>query len=44
MIGDHGAAGEAYRTAAARTTNTAQQRYLYNRAAQLSPDPPYELG
>jgi len=44
MTGDHAAAGEAYHTAAARTTNTAQQRYLYTRAARLSPDPPHESG
>jgi RNA polymerase sigma factor (sigma-70 family) len=44
MTGDHAAADEAYHTAAERTTNTAQQRYLYTRAARLSPDPPHESG
>lgn len=36
MIGDPAAARESYQTAAARTTNVAQQRYLYIRAARLS--------
>jgi RNA polymerase sigma factor (sigma-70 family) len=44
MTGDHAAAVEAYHTAAARTTNTAQQRYLYTRAARLSPDQPKNQG
>jgi len=38
MTGDAAAAREAYQTAAARTTNLAQQRYLYTRAARLSDD------
>jgi len=42
MTGDTAGARESYQTAAARTTNVAQQRYLYTRAARLSPDGPRE--
>ena len=36
--GDHEAAREQYRAAAALATNAPQQRYLYARAARLAPD------
>jgi RNA polymerase sigma factor (sigma-70 family) len=40
MVGERVAAREAYRTAAARSTNLAQQRYLYARAERLGDPPP----
>ncbi|MDQ2802793.1 MAG: sigma-70 family RNA polymerase sigma factor [Pseudomonadota bacterium] len=39
MIGQHGAARDAYDAAARRATNLAQQRYLHARAARLTDDP-----
>jgi RNA polymerase sigma factor (sigma-70 family) len=38
MAGEHEAARDAYRAAAARTTNLPQQRYLHARAARLTDD------
>jgi RNA polymerase sigma factor (sigma-70 family) len=38
LVGDRSAAREAYRMAAGRSTNLAQQRYLYARAARLTDD------
>ncbi len=35
MTGDTARARKSYQTAAQRTTNLAQQRYLYTRAAEL---------
>ncbi|MDG4809979.1 sigma-70 family RNA polymerase sigma factor [Micromonospora sp. WMMD1120] len=40
LMGERGAAREAYRLAAARSTNLAQQRYLYARAERLTDGPP----
>ncbi|MGW0216274.1 RNA polymerase sigma factor [Micromonospora chokoriensis] len=40
MVGERVAAREAYRMAAARSTNLAQQRYLYARAERLGDPPP----
>ncbi|MDQ6778598.1 MAG: RNA polymerase sigma factor, partial [Actinomycetota bacterium] len=39
LTGATTAARQAYQTAATRTTNLAQQRYLNTRAARLRPDP-----
>ena len=36
MTGDHEAARDCYQTAARRTTNVPQQRYLYAQAARLT--------
>ncbi|MFF0153590.1 hypothetical protein [Micromonospora sp. NPDC005203] len=40
LVGERVAAREAYRMAAARSTNLAQQRYLNARADRLTGDPP----
>jgi len=39
MVGQRGAARDAYQAAARRATNLVQQRYLYARAARLTDDP-----
>jgi len=39
MVGQRGAARDAYQAAARRATNLVQQRYLYGRAARLTDDP-----
>ncbi len=39
MVGQRGAARDAYQAAARRATNLAQQRYLHARAARLAADP-----
>ncbi|MDG4758137.1 hypothetical protein [Micromonospora sp. WMMD710] len=40
LVGERVAAREAYRMAASRSTNLAQQRYLNARADRLADDPP----